>query len=193
MRKNTIVGRPDKHIYEDIFNRIKSNPGKLEWTHVERVLTLLSGLGNPDIGRSDKTRAIGELQSLLAKYRWIYLVSNTRQGMRAVLVSERDSPDSRAQNALRDLLVLFESDDLWRLRTCHSEACREWLFATKRSDKFCVVPGRNCRQRHYFSDPNVKAKKAAQMCEHRKREKARIVAENEREKRRAGSRVRKSR
>jgi len=145
-----------------LFSRL-NEPHSRCGERVERVLVLLKQLQSP-ASRRDAMNAVTVLRGLLRRYRWVYQVSPTLQGYRAIRVpAKRETltdDDVWEHNAVRDLLDLLQQEgSLSRVRRC--VVCNGWLFAAKRNDQeFC---SRNCRQNRYDNDPKRKAEHRAKM------------------------------
>jgi hypothetical protein len=170
IRKNE--GLPDPERLVEIFRDIKENPEKPQSKRVEEFLELLSRL-REDLSTSEKVPIIIRLRGLLGAYQWTVQVSPTPEGFRAIhLIANREklSPDDLwEREAVRDLMGVVPYLDKRPIRRCAE--CQEWFFAAKREDQqWC---NGNCRQRHYDSNPDIRASKKRYMRQYRVDEKKR--------------------
>ena len=132
---------------------------------VANVLRLLSYLGGA-INTEEKTLAARVLGRELRRYRWRVQLSSTSEGYRATFFpADRGlSPEEEWEyNAVRNLLDLtLVKGALSRLRQCAYAGCKRWFYAAKTDQKFCTRG--LCRQNHYYSDPEHKAKHRVAVC-----------------------------
>jgi len=172
IRKNEILPiNLDAEQLAGIFRHVREHPEKAQSRRVEEFLELFSSL-REDLGDSEKVRVVIRLRNLLSAYQWVVQISPTPQGFSAIhMIADRarlSQDDLWEREAIADLLKLVPYlGNRSRLRRCGE--CGEWFFAAKREDQqWCSG---NCRQRHYDSDPERRAKKKIDMRKHRLKEK----------------------
>jgi len=164
IRKKTIQPRTGE-VLDALFSRLIEQPNKPQSKRVERVLELLSSLGNPR-SKEKTIWAVTSLREALRIYQWVSQVMPTADGFRVVSFpvdrSALSADDKWEYEAVRDLLDLtLEDGSLSRLRRCDERACKTWFYAANRMDqRFC---NGTCRQRHYDSDEEKRIQKRAYM------------------------------
>jgi hypothetical protein len=164
IRKNKILSPYlDEERLDKIFARLEERPGEPQSQRVERVLELLSGLGE-DAPTSEKSRILTALRKVLERYRWIRRVYPTREGLRVLsFAANREylsTDDIWEYTTVQDLLDLVPYLGARpRIRRCRDERCQRWFFAAKRDDQwFCDS---KCKQHHY--DTETREEKKAYM------------------------------
>jgi hypothetical protein len=166
IRKQTVL--PAHLDYErlvEIFTRLEAQSEKEQSQRVEKILDLLSRLGDDLVG-SEKVRVITSLRNALHRYHWMSQVSPTLQGYRVItfftrkeLLSKDDVWEYEAVRVLLEIVPYLGRRP--RIRRCADAQCRKWFFAAKRDDqKFC---GGNCKQHNYENAPEKRAKKRDSM------------------------------
>lgn len=151
----------------DIFARIETGPETAQSKRVERVLELLSRLGENPKG-IDRVKITSELLSLLRRYRWVThaLVSPTSEGYRAVFrrephgqnLSRGDGWEYTSVGTLLDLVQIPGA--ISKLRRCANKDCGKWLFVVQGKRRFC---DNNCKQHHFDSDEDHRREKRKYM------------------------------
>jgi hypothetical protein len=161
IRKKTILPfHLDEEQLEAHFRHIEAHPETPQSQRVEKILELLSALRDdltPNMGQ-----VIARLRNALRRYRWASHIAPTPDGYRVIRTTADRENLSKADlweyEAVRDLLDLVHYlGNPPRIRRCADSACQKWFFAAKRADQlFCSG---NCRQHHYDSDEDTRAKK----------------------------------
>lgn len=160
--------------------------GTLQARRVERILVLLSRLGDDRTSKAEALRATAEMQSALSEYRWAYVVSPSTEGHGAVLLparTEEVTPPGASEweyGAIRFLMELTRYPGaISRLRRCEYAGCNSWFFDETKGggQKFCTKG--LCRQNHYYSDPEhqKKHRAAVRKYDNAERERNRIAEE----------------
>lgn len=169
-RKNTLsdiqLGDAAPELWA-IFERVENGPVTLQSKRVERILELLSRLGENPKGLNE-VKVTTELSFLLRHYRWVTHahVSPTKEGYRTIFrkvpVAENLSrADAWEYSTVATLLDLTNSPDaLSKLRRCRNEDCRKWLFVVSGKRRFCDGV---CKQHHFDSDETQRKRKRAYM------------------------------
>jgi len=170
IRKNEMPSLADvPHPFSTVLWPIREHPEKPETKRVDAILELLSGLRD-ELKPMEKAQIQEQLRKALRRYKWVSRVAYTKQGLRVIQgIADQDAltPDEiweqGAVGCLLDVVPVLGARP--RIRRCADAACRQWFFAARRDDQeYCSGV---CRQHNYDSDPEMRAKKARAMKQHR--------------------------
>jgi hypothetical protein len=139
----------DKEQLEAIFTRLEERPETPQSKRVEKILELLSSLRD-DISPLDKGQIVIRLRNALRLYQWVSHIAPAPESYRVINgVADRENlskDDLWEYEAVRDLLECVPYlGNPPRIRRC---ARADQLFCSG-----------NCRQHHYDSDEDTRAKK----------------------------------
>lgn len=159
---------------------IEAHPKKPHVQRVEKILELLSGV-HDGMSRGQKLVTLTALRNALRRYKWVFHIEPTAQGLRVMTLPAYDLlPEPTDERVIRlrtgEVFSKGDTDELWEQRTVRGlldgidfgsrprirrcEECSDWFFAETPKQRF---HSKACRQRAHYAKPEKREDKKKYM------------------------------